>query len=158
MLTLCRPQIDAEKLAERLGMTNQRSATNAWAAIRKKLVERNAELGGSDVIGPNKLGRPSKRKAGGASDGENKSSPTKRGRGRPPKGETPEKIAVRPGYTFGSILEYDSPYYTAHRLNLAAKQAAAKQSEGHESLVKVEPDEAKVEDNAGEAEANAGEI
>jgi hypothetical protein len=142
VLTPCRSQIDAEKLAERLGMTNPRSATNAWAAIRKKLVERNAELGGSDDIGPNKLGRPGKRKAGGSSDGENTSSPTKRGRGRPPKGETPKKAAKRGGKM--NTTEHDSPAHQAQRAD------DAQQSEGHESPIKVEPNEAEVEVNAGE--------
>ncbi|KAK3935710.1 hypothetical protein QBC46DRAFT_396814 [Diplogelasinospora grovesii] len=90
------PNIDYNKLAERMGMQNVRSASNAWSALKKKLLVDQADTDGSN----------GKRKAAqnedgsGGEDKDNKDDeaarPAKRGRGRPPKPAAAAKKAATP--------------------------------------------------------------
>ncbi|KAK0750337.1 hypothetical protein B0T18DRAFT_428298 [Schizothecium vesticola] len=48
------PTVDFNDLAARLGMSNVRSASNAWAALRKKIQERNPNPDGGPVLVPAK--------------------------------------------------------------------------------------------------------
>lgn len=94
--------VDYNKLAEQTGMTNPRSASNAWAQIKKKIAVKGgitkdkdtngtAENGGSEAGTPKPKGTPRKRgKKADAEDGDGDgASPTKK------KKATPKKKAAK---------------------------------------------------------------
>ncbi|KAF3001444.1 hypothetical protein E8E13_008027 [Curvularia kusanoi] len=87
------PEIDYEKLAKFAGMSNVRSASNAWAGIKKKLMAPTD--GSAPASTPVKRGRKKKDDAG--EDGETptkKVTPRKRaGKKLDEDGETPTKKA-----------------------------------------------------------------
>ncbi|ROT35212.1 hypothetical protein SODALDRAFT_353570 [Sodiomyces alkalinus F11] len=98
------PEIDYNRLAETLGMTNPRSAANAWSAIKKKLFTGTpppTPSKGGDSEKKRKRATPKKAAAGaaaaaaggdGADDGQSVATPTKKQRS-PRKKATPATSA-----------------------------------------------------------------
>ncbi|KAK0252677.1 hypothetical protein LTS09_012350 [Friedmanniomyces endolithicus] len=117
-----RPKVDYVKLATMCGMTNKGSTSNAWSAIKKKIIARG---GSGDTNGFASNGDAK----GGAADGTPaKPTPKKRAAGKVEKedGESPTKKAKG---------ERKS------KAQKAAEEAAAAEEdgEGSGSLVKGEP-------------------
>ena len=78
-------QVDYQKLADRCGMSNVRSASNAWSNIKKKIM---ARAGGGAAKGENGEATPKKtpkkrgKAAAAAEDGDEGESPTKKQKDR----------------------------------------------------------------------------
>ncbi|KAI8940031.1 hypothetical protein NX059_003753 [Plenodomus lindquistii] len=118
------PEIDYEKLASFAGMGNPRSAGNAWAKIKNKLM---TPADGSVPPTPKKAGgRKKVVKEDGEEDGE----------GTPKKVATPRKRAAKKQDVDGDA----SP-----KKKSRAKSAAKVESEEDEP-VKAEPEEAEVDE------------
>ncbi|KAI6803974.1 hypothetical protein KC356_g6884 [Hortaea werneckii] len=84
------PKLDYEMLAAECGMTNPRSAGNAWRAIRAKLIanagiskDGNSDANGADAGGGNGSAKPtpSKKRAKAKTEKDDNESPTKKARG-----------------------------------------------------------------------------
>ncbi|KLU89285.1 hypothetical protein MAPG_08259 [Magnaporthiopsis poae ATCC 64411] len=81
------PEIDMNKLADALGMTNVGSATNAWGRIKKKIFG-NLPSGG---VGGMSTGRKRKTPAKVVDDGSDDAAAANGGRGDDDEEETPSK-------------------------------------------------------------------
>ncbi|KAJ9142908.1 hypothetical protein NKR23_g6784 [Pleurostoma richardsiae] len=107
------PEIDYEKLASELGMSNHRSAANAWGLIKKKLAivlptisKANKEPKTPKTASKRKTPAKAADAAGGADDDEDAvETPTKKPRG-PRKTATPGKSRAKKGKKGG---EEDKP-------------------------------------------------
>lgn len=97
-------QVDFGELAGRLGMSNIRSASNAWAALRKKIQERNPNPDGSPVLMPAKrtpaAGTGTKRKKGGVPSTPVTPTPFKSEAGTPAGADgddsSVEEVSIKP--------------------------------------------------------------
>lgn len=82
-------QIDYPKVAERLGMANHRSVTNAWGVIKKKLIEYEKK-------DRKERGLPSEDEAEPAAEGEGDENPSPKKRARTTKAPGTPKTARAP--------------------------------------------------------------
>ncbi|KAK5700625.1 hypothetical protein LTR97_005142 [Elasticomyces elasticus] len=112
------PQVDYKKLSEECGMTNVRSASNAWGLIKKKIMAKGGGKTGSETNGT--------AKSDAAEVATPKSSPKKRGAPKADKEESPTKKAK-------------GGRKTKAQKEAEAAEAAAASEEGSASPVKGEP-------------------
>lgn len=85
-------QIDYEKLAGEMGMTNPRSAANAWGAIKKKMAWTTAA---QPATGGKSTGGKRKKAATTDDDGDDQATPTKKAKATPTKAPR-KKATLRP--------------------------------------------------------------
>ncbi|KAF1932388.1 uncharacterized protein M421DRAFT_2020 [Didymella exigua CBS 183.55] len=128
------PEIDNEKLAEFAGMTNPRSASNAWAALKKKLMA-PADPNAPPPPTPKRGGGRKKKEADGE-DGETtpKKTPRKRAAKEAEDGDASPKKKGRP-----------------------AKAKPRQEPEDEDAKAKAEPDSTDSNDLKPEAGAEAEE-
>jgi len=95
--------MDYKKLADATDMSNERSASNAWAKIKKKIAAQKATTGTKSTEGtpkadtPNSKGGASKRKGAEAGDADDEESPTKKVKTPKGKGGGKAKKEVKAG-------------------------------------------------------------
>ncbi|KAF1827152.1 uncharacterized protein K489DRAFT_366340 [Dissoconium aciculare CBS 342.82] len=75
------PKVDFTKLAGLVGMTNEGSARNAWAAIRKKLAQQAADAGDGNASKSIVNVTPRKKRGPNNKAGEEEGSPSKKSKG-----------------------------------------------------------------------------
>ncbi|KAF2484129.1 hypothetical protein BDY17DRAFT_121798 [Neohortaea acidophila] len=86
------PKVDYNKLAESCGMTNPRSASNAWASIKKKILAKGGITAGNEDGTPKATPKatPKRKKGAKADAGDDEESPTKKVKGGKGKGKKSE--------------------------------------------------------------------
>ncbi|GKT44556.1 uncharacterized protein ColSpa_04737 [Colletotrichum spaethianum] len=163
------PEIDYPRLAAACGMTNPRSASNAWSGIKKKLfadMPAPADEDGNPVATPSKRkrGTPAKKKAVSAadegdelanSDGEEKlvvETPKKK-RNTPAKKKTAAATVVAAGTTDGEVADGEE---TASETPAKKKRTPAKRKtpvKGKKSAATVAADNEEEVEAAADAAA-----